>query len=107
MARTFEELSALHRKDPFPFPMPGGAVIMIAQPSIRKDSAATAAAVAAGNVADGLVAGLRVYVADADGNDASGYGDMIAEAWGGLPAVALQDAVTDMRNYFVTPNEDA
>lgn len=105
--KTFADYAEMVRKDPYPFPMPDGATITVAQPTIRKDGKATAAAVSAGNVADGLIAGLRVYVADDEGNDPNGYGDKVAEAWGTLPTSALAQAVSDMRDHFTTLNEDA
>jgi hypothetical protein len=100
--KTFAEIAAAYRKDPYPFPMPDGATIMIAQPTIRTEGAAVAAATSAPTLADGLLAGLRVY-ADPDGKNGEDA-EKIAAAWGAMPTAALNDAVNEMRDYFVKPN---
>jgi hypothetical protein len=96
MARTLSEIAAACRKEPYPFPMPDGEVIMIAQPSLKTDTAAVAAAISAGSYGGGLLAGLRVYAGQEDG-------DKIADAWEALPVAALSEAATDMRDYFAAP----
>jgi hypothetical protein len=37
MGRTFEKIAAAAKREPFPFPMPGGESVMIAQPTINVD----------------------------------------------------------------------
>jgi hypothetical protein len=98
MARTLSEIMAAYAKDPFPFPMPDGEVIMIAQPSLKTETAAVAAAISAGSYGGGLLAGLRVYAGQEDG-------DKIAAVWEALPVAALSEAVTDMREHFAAKNE--
>ena len=97
MARTFEELAAACRKDPYPFPMPGGEVVMIAQPTITTETAAVAAATSAGTYAEGLLAGLVAYAGDDGGK--------VAEAWGAMPTAALHAAVAEMQEHFAVKSD--
>lgn len=90
MSKTFAEYKAEHTKAPYPFPMPDGASIMIAQPTIDQEQVAVAAANADGG---GLLAGVLTYVSPEDAVK-------ISEAWGSLPATALGALVEDMRKYF-------
>lgn len=93
MAKTFEQYKQDHAKAPYAFPMPGGASISIAQPDLKTERAAVMAATSTGNLGDGLLAGLRAYVGEADG-------DKITEAWSTLPTAALNEAVDEMRKHF-------
>lgn len=93
MARTFAQIAAEWRRDPFPFPMPDGTEIPVMQPGIFQERAAIEAANASGNALDGLL----TYVSADDGAK-------IAEAWGEMPAAALHAALADMREHFSTKN---
>jgi hypothetical protein len=104
MAKTFEQYKQDHAKTPYAFPMPGGASVSIVQPDLKTERAAVLAATSAGNLGDGLLAGLRAYVADDEGNDPNGYGDKIAAAWATLPTAALNEAVDEMRKHFTPPS---
>jgi len=97
MGKTFEEYAAEYARDPYPFPMPGGRSIPVPRPDLKAETAAVKASTAAATLGEGLLAGLRVYAGDA-------AGQQIADAWEGVPTGALQDAVTEMRDYFGTKN---
>jgi len=97
MGKTFEEYAAEYARDPYPFPMPGGASVPVPRPDLKTEMAAVKAATAAETLGDGLLAGLQVYAGDTDGKK-------IADAWEKLPTGALADAVAAMRDYFGTKN---
>jgi hypothetical protein len=78
----------------FPWPMPGGEPVMVPQPSIRKVSAAVAAARASGSLIDGL----RAYL------DPEEFG-RLEEAWGEMPPAALDAVLADMSAHFA-PQDD-
>jgi len=97
MGKSFDQYRAEHLKEPFPWPMPDGSPVMIPQPDVdaerRAFTAANAAGAAGGTYSDSLIAGLRTYVSDEEGQ-------RIADAYGKLPATVLAAVVNDMREHF-------
>lgn len=96
MGKTFEEYAAEASRAPFPFPLPGGESVSIPQPSLEEERAAVAAANATGQLIDGVL----TYVDEEDGQ-------LIRDAWGKLPSIAMQSVIGDMRKYFGTKNSPA
>lgn len=97
MGKTFDDYAAEYKREPFPLPMPGGTTVAVPQPDLKAERAATSAASAAGNLADGLMAGLLTYVPEADHVK-------VEEAWGTLPSTALNAVITEMRDHFGSKN---
>jgi hypothetical protein len=97
VSKSFEQYAAEYAKEPYPFPMPDGKPVLIPVPGLKKEAAAVAAGNASATLGEGLLAGLRIYAGEADG-------EKIDAAWGMLPSVALQEAVAEMRDYFGTKN---
>jgi hypothetical protein len=96
MSKSFEDYAAEAARAPFSFPLPGGESVSIPQPSLEAEQAAIAAANATGQLIDGVL----TYVDEEDGQ-------LIRDAWGKIPSIAMQAVIADMRKCFGTKNSAA